>query len=199
MSPGLVRLSSKISGETETNGLDHWIGRLKTNPLEQVVVVAYMDVAKVVRDFDKAEEYPVLQVAAIEVMGTAVDAPPQVVDAFMAAHDKRLGGRQQPLDFEDEDDEVTLVEAVQMMEDIESLGVMSPALDCVTRLALTEGMEIIDAEIVDDDQVDGKCWTCHGPVVATRDKNDDEYFYCAPCEEYWCITDLWFGDDEAGE
>lgn len=95
-----VRLAAKLPDDNEINGLDHWAETLRKEPMQQMVAVAYIDVQKLITNYEKAVVQPVVQVVAIEVLGRPDEIPQAVRDAFLAAHDRRVN--KTPLPFEDE-------------------------------------------------------------------------------------------------
>ena len=95
----LVKLSSKLPDDLDINGLDPWASVFKQRPLDQFVAVVYLDVARVVTDYEKGSVYPVVQVVSIEVLGDIASTSPDVQAQFLAARDKRL--RRDPLPLND--------------------------------------------------------------------------------------------------
>lgn len=96
----LVKLSSKLPDDLDLNGLDPWASTFKQRPRDQFVAIVYLDVARVVTDYEKGSIYPVVQVAAIEVVGDIAGTPGDVHSAFTSARDKRL--RRDPLPFSED-------------------------------------------------------------------------------------------------
>ena len=139
----VVKLSAKLPDDNDLNGLEHWARTLRKDPMQQYVAIVYLDVAKMVTDYEKAIVSPVTQVVAVEVLGTAADCPASVQKAFLDAHRRRTS--KEPLPFEDPEPEQP--ERLQLTDGVD------------VDASLTEAEHIIiEAEIVDDD--DGEV----GPV-----------------------------------
>ena len=93
-----VKLSSKLPGDAEINGLDDRADWLEDNPDELLVVVAYLDTAKVTINTDDGTHVPTVRVRRIEPLGTISDVPQAVREAVAAAEEQRTG--RTPLPFE---------------------------------------------------------------------------------------------------
>jgi hypothetical protein len=94
-----VRLSSKLSKDDETNGLDQLASRLAKDPHQVICAITWLTVQKVTDDIETGNRIPTVQVKRIEPIGT-VDAVPDAVIALAAElYSDRLGGRT-PLPFD---------------------------------------------------------------------------------------------------
>lgn len=165
-----VRLAALLPDDTDTNGLDPWAGKLRAEPTQQIVAIAYLDVTKLITDYDKGEVTPVVKVVAIEIVGQAADVPREVQQAFLDAHRRRTN--KEPLPFE---------------EDSESQP---------DRLAITDGVDVDAAYVEAGRIVEGEilptadCDRCQHPAewhVASIGECtgliDEETRDC-PCREY---------------
>lgn len=86
-----VKLSSKLPGDPEVNGLDAWRGTLEDDPDRLIVCVAYIDCAKVTIDTDTGAHVPTARVRRIEPLGVVGDVSQAVRDAVAAAEEERTG------------------------------------------------------------------------------------------------------------
>lgn len=93
-----VKLSTKLPGDPTINGLDSYASRLVDDPEELLVVVAYLDTAKVTIDTDTDDHIPTVRVRRVEPLGRLSDVPQGVRDAVAAAEEERTGRK--PLPFE---------------------------------------------------------------------------------------------------
>jgi hypothetical protein len=94
----VVKLSSKMPGDPEINGLDAMVTDLLTDPEEIIVGVVYLDVAKIQRDIDSGDEIPTVRVRRIEPLGSIHDVSQAVRDAVAEAEAERTG--RTPIPFE---------------------------------------------------------------------------------------------------
>lgn len=144
----VVKLSAKLPDDNDLNGLEHWAGTLRKDPMQQYVAIVYLDVAKMVTDYEKAIVSPVIQVVALELLGTAAGCPPEVQKAFLDAHRRRTS--KDPLPFEEPEQEPDQPDRLQLTDGVD------------VEASLTEAEHIIDAEIVDDDELGPECrWCLH--------------------------------------
>lgn len=86
-----VRLSSKLPGDPETNGVDAIADRLVTDPSAIRYGVVWFDAAKVVEDTDSGEVIPTLRVRRIEPLGLATEVDPEIRTIVASAIQARLG------------------------------------------------------------------------------------------------------------
>lgn len=94
----VVKLSSKMPGDAEINGVDAQAEALRLDPEAIRVAVLYYDVQKVTFDVDSHEEVPTIRVRRIEPLGVLADVPQSVRDAVATAEEKRTG--RSPIPFE---------------------------------------------------------------------------------------------------
>jgi hypothetical protein len=94
-----VKLSSKLPGDVEVNGLDAYAEHLNEVDHEMLVAIVYIDSPK--GSIDKEQggiEVPTARIRRIEPLGTIGDVPQAVRDAMAEAEQARTGRK--PLPFE---------------------------------------------------------------------------------------------------
>lgn len=87
-----LKLSSKLPGDAEVNGLDSLAATFEDDPETLQVAIVYLDCAKVTIDTDTGEHVPTVRVRRAEPIGT-VDQVPQAVRDHMAACESDRTGR----------------------------------------------------------------------------------------------------------
>lgn len=87
----VVKLSSKLPGDGEINGLDAQAAWLEDHPDELLVCIAYVDTQKLTIDTDTGEHVPTVRVRRIEPLGTLDQVGKPVRAALAAAEEKRTG------------------------------------------------------------------------------------------------------------
>ena len=95
----LIKLSTKLPGDEETNGLDAQVGHLLDNPQELLVAVVWLDVAKVTEEIDSGATIPTVRVRRIEPLGATGDVSAAIRDLIDVAVEKRTGRRPIPFDI----------------------------------------------------------------------------------------------------
>lgn len=93
-----VKLSSKLPGDAEINGLDDQREWLEHNPDELLVAIVLLDTAKVTIDTDSGEHVPTVRVRRIEPLGTVAETPAAVRKAMAAAEEERTGRKAIPFE-----------------------------------------------------------------------------------------------------
>ncbi len=93
-----VKLSSKLPGDAEINGLDSYAEHLLDEPDELIVCVVYVDCPKAIEDFDEGTRVPVARVRRIEPLGTMPEVPDAVRNAMATAEQKRTGRKAIPFE-----------------------------------------------------------------------------------------------------
>ena len=92
-----IRLSSKLPGDPETNGLDarrdHFIHDGET----PIACIAWVVATKVTRDLATGEEVPTVEVRRIEPIGSPSAVPQMIQDLAAELYEKRTG--RDPLPF----------------------------------------------------------------------------------------------------
>lgn len=94
----VVKLSSKLPGDFETNGLDAQAGDLVDNPSDLRLGVVWYDVAKVTVDTDTSDHIPTVRVRRFEPLGAADDVTQAIRDAVQEAVQQRTGRTPIPFD-----------------------------------------------------------------------------------------------------
>lgn len=92
----VVKLSSKLPGDGEINGLDARAVQLLDQPTELLACVVWLDVAKELVDIDAGTRVPVVRIRRIEPLGLIDDVPKGVKDAVAAAEAERTGRKAIP-------------------------------------------------------------------------------------------------------
>lgn len=93
-----VKLSSKLPGDFEVNGLDSFAQDLIDDPQRLRIAVVWLDTQKVTVDTDSGTEVPTVRVRRIEPLGDAGEVSQAIRDAVGAAMEERTG--RTPLPFE---------------------------------------------------------------------------------------------------
>jgi hypothetical protein len=93
-----VKLSSKLPGETEINGVDHLAPDLVKDPETIRVAIAFLDVSKVEHDVDAGIDVPTIRVRRLEVVSTVTDAPQAIRDLVDRAVEDRTGRKGLPFE-----------------------------------------------------------------------------------------------------
>lgn len=92
-----VRLSSKLPGDPETNGVDDLASDLVEDPATIRYGVVWFDVSKVTEETDSGDNIPTIRVRRIEPIGVARDVIPEIADAVAESVRVRLG--REPIPF----------------------------------------------------------------------------------------------------
>lgn len=92
----VVRLSSKLPGDDETNGVDPIVAHLLDKPEAFHVAVVWFDVSKVTIDTDNGWHIPTLRVRRIEPLPDGTAGP--VTKAAEKAFSARTGRAMLPLE-----------------------------------------------------------------------------------------------------
>lgn len=111
-----VRLSSKLPGDPETNGVDAIAEALVGNPETIRYGVVWFDVVKVTEETDTGDNIPTIRVRRIEPLGQAKAVDPRIADVVAEAVEERTGRSAMPfeivtVDHEEDPDQLTLDEA----------------------------------------------------------------------------------------
>lgn len=94
----VVKLSSKLPGDEEVNGLDVLASQLVDNPDQVICAITWFVPTKITRDVESGAEVPTLEVRRVEPIG-AVDATPRdVVDLAARLYEARTGKNPLPFD-----------------------------------------------------------------------------------------------------
>lgn len=92
----VVKLSTKLPGDQETNGLDARAGQLLEEPDEPIICIAWVDTQKVTIDTDSGDHVPTARIRRIEPIGGVHEIPEAIIDAVSAAVQKRTGRKAIP-------------------------------------------------------------------------------------------------------
>jgi hypothetical protein len=93
-----VRLSSKLPGDPETNGVDSIADALVASPASIRYGVVWFDVSKVTEETDSGDNVPTIRVRRIEPLGIATGVDPRIAAVVAEAVQKRTG--RAPMAFE---------------------------------------------------------------------------------------------------
>lgn len=94
----VVKLSSKLPGDFETNGLDALAGDLINSPDDLQVAVVWLDTQKVTIDTDSGEQVPMVRIRRIEPVGDTDAVSKAVRELVGKAFESRTG--RSPIPFE---------------------------------------------------------------------------------------------------
>ncbi len=94
----LVKLSSKLAGSEETNGIDALAGELVLDPNRIRVALVWLDVPTVTTNTDSGAQVPTIRVRRIEPLGDVDDVSDAVRQLAAEAHEKRTGKTPLPFD-----------------------------------------------------------------------------------------------------
>lgn len=93
-----VKLSSKMPGDFETNGVDAMAGDLVEDPKTLRAALVWFDVAKIGVNVDTGDHIPLIRVRRIEPLGAADDVSKAIRKEVEAAMEKRTGRTPIPWD-----------------------------------------------------------------------------------------------------
>lgn len=91
-----VKLSSKLPGDPEINGLDAFADHLLDHHDELLVAVVFFDSGKAIEDLDEGTRVPVARIRRVEPLGIVRDVPQAVRDAMAEAEADRTGRKAIP-------------------------------------------------------------------------------------------------------
>ena len=74
-----AKLSSKLPGDEEINGLDALVPDLLASPTDIICVIGWVKVVKITQDVETGDEIPTLQLARVEPIATVRAIPAQIV------------------------------------------------------------------------------------------------------------------------
>lgn len=94
----VVKLSSALPGDNDTNGLDDLADELVADPATIRVSIAWHDVAKIVDDTDEGTRVPYVRIRRIECLGLAKDIGDQIRALVQNATEARTGRKPLPFD-----------------------------------------------------------------------------------------------------
>lgn len=86
-----VRLSSKLPGDPETNGIDAQSQRLIDSPEDLLVCVVWVDVQRITDDIDTRNHVPTVRIRRIEPIADLGREPDELRRIVAAAEEKRTG------------------------------------------------------------------------------------------------------------
>lgn len=93
----LVKLSSKLPGDFEVNGIDQQVEELIDEPKALRIAVVWYDTLKVTMDTDSGDQIPTIRVRRIEPLGVADDVTDAIKKTVSKAMQERTG--RTPLPF----------------------------------------------------------------------------------------------------
>lgn len=93
----IVKLSSKLPGDAEINGLDAINNQLMEST-EPVVVIAWVVPTKITEDIATSERVPTVEVRRVEPIGYPADVPKAIHDIAADRYEKRTGRDPLPMD-----------------------------------------------------------------------------------------------------
>jgi hypothetical protein len=97
----LVKLSTRLPGETDINGVDALAAELVKDPETIRVAVLWFDVTKVTHDTDTGDDVPTIRVRRLEPIGDVDTIPDSIRHVVDVATEKRTGRAALPFDLVD--------------------------------------------------------------------------------------------------
>lgn len=94
-----VKLSIKLPGEEEINGLDSIVDELLDDPNELRVAIVVFDVPKTNIDNRHGTKVPVIEHRQYEPLGVLSELDPKIRELVLNAREKRTGKTPLPLDM----------------------------------------------------------------------------------------------------
>lgn len=94
----LVKLSSALPGDVDTNGVDDLADELVEDPATIRAAIVLYDVSKIVDNTDDGTRVPYLRVRRIESLGIASEVESTITDLVQKITEERTGRK--PLPFE---------------------------------------------------------------------------------------------------
>lgn len=94
----LIKLSPRLPGNEEINGLDSLHESLVDNPHQVICALVWFDVPRVTLDTENDTEVPTVRVRKVEPIGTAEKVEPAVLELYRKTQEERLG--REPLPFD---------------------------------------------------------------------------------------------------
>lgn len=96
-----VKLSAKLAGDDDLNGLDSLAGDMIDDPKTARLAVIWFDCQKVVSNTDDDTEIPYARIRRFEPIGTAESMPPALQQIVEQAAEDRTGKAPLPYDAVD--------------------------------------------------------------------------------------------------
>lgn len=93
-----IRLSSKLPGDPEINGLDHLAGDLE-DPELIVCALVWVKASKITTTLETGERVPTVEVRRIEPIGPVDQVPAEIVKLAARLYEDRTG--RDPLPFDE--------------------------------------------------------------------------------------------------
>lgn len=100
-----VKLSTKLPGDEETNGLDSLAEQLVKDPETIRVAIVWLDVVKVTNETDTHKQIPTVRVRRVEPLGDVDDVSKAIRELVDAAVEERTGRTPLPFDVTEYEDE----------------------------------------------------------------------------------------------
>lgn len=98
----LVKLSSRLPGDEEINGVDHLAGQLVSDPDQILVVIAWIKVRKIEKIIETGDEMPdevpTIEIARIEPIDQVQRVPKDIIEMAARLNEARTGHRALPFD-----------------------------------------------------------------------------------------------------
>jgi hypothetical protein len=94
----LVRLSSRLPGDTETNGIDAQADELVKDAERIRVAILWYDVTKVTHDTDSGKDVPTIRIRRVEPIGDVETIPKSLQNIVDKATQTRTGRAPLPFD-----------------------------------------------------------------------------------------------------
>lgn len=95
----IVKLSSAMPGDFETNGLDQHAAWLLDNPKALMICAIWIDVQKIVVDTDSGDHIPTVRVRRVEPLGEVGEVSAKMKEIIQDAVAERTGRTPIPFDI----------------------------------------------------------------------------------------------------
>lgn len=87
----LTRLSSKLPGDPETNGLDSLHEKIISDPEQVTCALVWIDYPKITIDTETGEKVVTARLRKVEPIGSADKVPAAVIELYQQVQTERLG------------------------------------------------------------------------------------------------------------
>jgi hypothetical protein len=96
-----VRLSSKLPGDDDINGVDDTVEDLLAEPRTIRLGLVWYDVAKITSETDTGDDVPTIRLRRFEPLATLKDVPPDLAKVIAKVIEERTGTVALPINVYD--------------------------------------------------------------------------------------------------